>query len=154
LIDAIQLALVHMRGARNTRKAILVVSDGADNASRYSMGEIRKIVRESDVQIFAIAIAALGISMPSLFDAFGVGLLSDMSSETGGQTFEALSLKDLPRIASKIGVALRTQYVLGYVPEKAPKDGKFHRVKVQLAQSVPKKKLRLSWRVGYYAPSE
>ena len=155
LIDAIYLALTQMKTARNTRKAILIVSDGGDNASRYSIGEIKRIVRESDVQIFAIAISGLGVFVPSLLEeSLGTGLLSEVSAETGGQMFEAQSLKDLPKIAYKIGAALRTQYVLGYVPKDAARDGKFHRVKVQLAQSAPKQKLRLSWRHGYYAPAE
>jgi VWFA-related protein len=155
LIDAIHLALTHLKRARNTRKSILIVSDGADNASRYSIGELKRDVRESDAQIFAIAILGTGVYMPSfLEESLRAELLREISDETGGQTFRAESLKEFAEIASRIGVALRTQYVLGYMPTDSLKDGKFHSVKVQLAESVPKSKLRLSWRRGYYAPLE
>ena len=68
--------------------------------------------------------------------------------------FEVENLNELPRIASRIGVALRNQYVLGYSPANLQKDGKYHRVQVKLAKPTSGSRLRASWRVGYYAPNQ
>jgi VWFA-related protein len=151
LLDAVVLTVRQMKFARNPRKAILIISDGVDNASRATVKEVEKLVREADVQIFAIAILdALG----TYEERLGPVLLREISVQTGGQLFKVDKLNSLPEIASKIGLALRLRYVLGYAPSNVVKDGKYHKINVKLAQPVDKLNLRLSWRLGYYAPFE
>ncbi|HZT32510.1 MAG TPA: VWA domain-containing protein [Bryobacteraceae bacterium] len=153
LLDAIYLALHQMKKGRNPRKALLVISDGGDNNSRYTEGEIKNLVREADVQIYAIGIfepvSARGRTAEELN---GPGLLSEIAEQTGGRQFPVENLNELPDIAAKIGIELRNQYLLGYSPANQQRDGKYRRVQVKLVQPRGLPPLRAFWRMGYYAP--
>jgi VWFA-related protein len=154
LLDAIVLGMDEMKHAKNARKVILIVSDGGDNSSRYGVREVRDRVREGDVQIHSIGIEdPFWFRGPSAEQLSGAALLSDLASQSGGRLYEITDVNELPGVAAKIGVSLRNQYILGYVPAVQKRDGKFHRVqvKVQRPQGVPP--LHASFRVGYIAPS-
>jgi Ca-activated chloride channel family protein len=124
LLDAIYLGLHEMKKAKNPRKALLVISDGGDNSSRYTEGEIKNLVKEADVQIYGIGIyepiAARGRTPE---EAQGQGLLTEIAEQTGGRQYPVDNLNELPDIAAKIGVELRNQYVLGYSPQNQDRDG-------------------------------
>jgi Ca-activated chloride channel family protein len=153
LLDAIRISFHEMKNARNSRKALIIISDGGDNSSRYTTGEIKNLVREGDVQIYAVAIIdSSGMQRPTSEEMAGPALLSDIAGQSGGLLFEVNNWSQLPVIASKIGVALRNQYVLGYSPPNLRKDGKYHRVQVKLELPKGGPRLRASWRLGYYAP--
>jgi VWFA-related protein len=155
LLDAIALSMGEMKRAHHSRKALLIVSDGGDNSSRSTLRELRNRIREADVQIFAVGILEpSGTRMRTLEELSGPMLLSEIAEQTGGQMFEVENLNELPRIASRIGVALRNQYVLGYSPANLQKNGKYHHVQVKLAKPKSGSRLRASWRVGYYAPNQ
>jgi VWFA-related protein len=155
LLDAIILAMSQMRKAHNPRKALVIISDGGDNSSRYTMSEVKQRVRESDVQIYAIGILELmGERGRTPEESAGPGLLNFVAEQTGGRLFEAGNLNELPDIASKIGAALRNQYVLGYAPSIVRRDGKFHRVHLKLVKPKGWPSLRAYWRLGYYAPAQ
>jgi len=155
MLDAAEMALREMKKAKNPRKAILIISDGGDNNSRYSAHEIESIVREADVQVYA-----MGIFEPSYFlglskeEVSGPRLLSELAEQTGGRTFTASDPNDLPNVATRIGIELRNQYVLAYSPKNQKKDGKYRKVEVKIKDQpgIPDAKVR--WRLGYYAPSE
>lgn len=155
LLDAIQFSLGCMRKASNARRALIIISDGGDNCSRYTMSELKKLVRETDVQIYA-----LGIFDPwdtrsqTPEELLGPALLRGLTKQSGGHLFEIEDIDQLPSVAAKIGEALRTQYVLGYSPKAMARDGKYHRVEVKLTQPRSSRKLQASWRRGYYAPVE
>ena len=154
LLDAVYMSLHKMKKARNARKALLIISDGGDNSSRYTETEIRNLVRETDVQIFAIGIFEPFSSRGRTAEELnGPGLLNELAQQTGGRHLPVENLNDLPDIAAKIGIALRNQYVLGYSPLNKERDGKYRKVQVKL---VPPKglppPLKAYWRVGYYAP--
>jgi len=155
LLDAIYLAMHEMKKARNPRKAILIISDGGDNSSRYTETEIRNAVREADVQIYAIGIyepiASRGRTPEEMS---GPGLLQQVSEQTGGRAYEIDNLADLPDVAAKIGVELRNQYLLGYTPKNQDRNGKYRHVQVKLAQPAGLPPLKAFYRLGYYAPSE
>jgi Ca-activated chloride channel family protein len=153
LLDALFLSMHEMKHARNSRKALIIISDGGDNASRYTLRELKNLIREADVQIHAIAILGPAGYRGRLADEMaGPALLGEIAGQTGGLLFEADEPSELPGIASKIGVALRNQYTLGYSPPNLEHDGKYHRVKVKLVEHKGDPRLRLSWRLGYYAP--
>jgi Ca-activated chloride channel family protein len=155
LLDAIALSMGEMKRAHNSRKALLIVSDGGDNSSRSTLRELRNRIREANVQIFAVGILEpSGMRARTLEELNGPMLLSEIAEQTGGKMFEVENLNELPRIARRIGVALRNQYVLGYSPANLQKDGKYHRVQVKLAKPTSGSRLRASWRVGYYAPNQ
>ncbi len=154
LLDAIYLGLNHMKQAKNPKKAILVVSDGGDNSSRYTEREIKNLVKEADVQIYAIGIyepvASRGRTAEELS---GPSLLTEVCEQTGGRQFPVENLNELPDVAARIGVALRNQYVIGYLPANQAKDGKWRRISVKLNQPRGMPQLRAFAKLGYYAPS-
>ena len=155
LLDAIYLALHEMKRARNPRKALLVISDGGDNSSRYTRSEIKKLVREADAQIYAIGIFEPIYSRGRTAEELaGPSLLSEIAEQTGGRHYPVENVNELPDIAAKIGIELRNQYVLGYSPTNRQKDGKYRRVQVKLIQPKGLPPLRAFWRLGYYAPVE
>jgi Ca-activated chloride channel family protein len=153
LLDAIYLSMNEMRHARNPRKALVIISDGGDNSSRYTMSEIKDRVRESDVQIYAVGIfEPLGFQDRTSEESGGPMLLAQLAEESGGQLFETKSVNEIPVITSKIGAALRNQYLLGYSPSECRNDGKYHRVHLKLLKLKGWPPLRAYWRLGYYAP--
>ena len=129
LLDAIYFGMNKMKQAKYERKALLVVSDGGDNRSRYTESEVRSLVRESDVQIYSIGIFDHTRPPPR---RNGPLLLHDVSEETGGQLFRVDDLADMADIATKISAELRNQYVLGYKPDDTKRDGKWRKLKVKL----------------------
>jgi Ca-activated chloride channel family protein len=150
LLDAIYFGLNKMKQAKNERKALLVVSDGGDNRSRYTESEVRAVVRESDVQIYSIGI--FDQYAPTREEQLGPILLHDVSEETGGQLFRVDDLADMADIATKISAELRNQYVLGYRSEDVKRDGKWRKLKVKLVPPEGLPQLTVHARTGYYAP--
>lgn len=155
LLDAIYLALHEMKKGRNPRKALLLISDGGDNSSRYTETDIKNLVKEADVQIYAIGIyEPIGARSRTPEEMSGPGLLTEIAEQTGGRQYAVENLAELADIAAKIGVELRNQYILGYSPHNQERDGKYRRVEVKLNQPRGLPPLRAFWRHGYYAPSE
>jgi len=146
LLDAIHLSVNRMKKAKNARRALIVLSDGGDNNSRFTRHEIRDLLRESDVSLYAIGI--LGPMVP----ASAMNLLSSLAEETGGRLFPVHGVKQLPDAVSKLNKALREQYLLAYYPTNSTRDGKYRRLQVRLAAPPNSPGLRASWRSGYYAP--
>jgi Ca-activated chloride channel homolog len=155
LLDSVYLAMHEMKKARNPRKALLIISDGGDNSSRYTETEIKSAVREADVQIFAIGIFE-GMSSRGRTpeEAAGPGLLNELADQTGGREYAVENVAELPDIAAKIGVELRNEYILGYTPKNRERDGKYRRVQVKLNQPRGLPPLKAYFRLGYYAPTQ
>ena len=150
LLDAIYLSLHEMKRSKKNKKALLIISDGGDNHSRYTPREVNNVVVESDALIYSIGVFGGAASAEEMG---GPGLLSRISEQTGGRLFYA-DAGDLPDIARKIGVELRNRYVLGYAPKDQPRDGKYHRIEVKVIPPRGLPKLRAHWRLGYNAPVE
>ncbi|HYM12618.1 MAG TPA: VWA domain-containing protein [Bryobacterales bacterium] len=155
LLDAIYLGLNTMKQGKNPKKALLIISDGGDNNSRYTEREIRNLVKEADVEIYAIGIyepmSARGRTAEELN---GPSLLTEVAEQTGGRQFAVENLNELPDIAAQIGIVLRNQYVLGYTPSNLQKDGKWRRIEVKLKQPRGMPPLRVFAKHGYYAPAQ
>jgi len=155
LLDAIYLAMDQMKHAKHSRKAVLIISDGGDNCSRYSMREVKNRVKEGDAQIYSIGILeAMGFRGRSAEELAGPALLDEIASQSGGRLFEIDNLNELSDVASKIGMALRNQYMLGFAPAEDRRDGKYHRIVVKLESPKGLPKLRASFRSGYFAPAQ
>jgi Ca-activated chloride channel family protein len=155
LLDGVYLALHAMKKAHNPRKALVVISDGGDNSSRYTEGEVKNLVKEADVQIYAIGIyEPMSSRGRTAEELSGPGLLTDISEPTGGRHFIVENLTELPDVAAKIGIELRNQYVLGYSPNNQTRDGKYRKVNVKLVQPRGLPPLHAFWRTGYYAPTQ
>ena len=150
LLDAMYYGLVKMRGAKYRRRALIVVSDGGDNRSRYTNADVFNLLREADTQIFSIGIFDQYASTPE--EVHGPELLNDYSIVTGGRLFKVEDLNDLPDIASKISASLRNEYVLGFKPSNDKHDGKWRKLKVRIAPPAGLPELTVHARNGYYAP--
>jgi Ca-activated chloride channel family protein len=155
LLDAIHLALVQMKRARNPRKALVILSDGGDNHSRKTATEIRRDVKESEVEIYAMGIFdSEDMGKLPIEERNGPHLLDELAAATGGTHFPVERLSDLAGIAAQIGNQLRSEYVLGYSPISEAHDGKYHRVTVDLEPPAGKPSLRVFYRHGYYQPGD
>ncbi len=153
LLDAIYMGMNKMRDAHNTKKALLIISDGGDNRSRYTDTEIKSAVKEADVQIYAIGLYDHG-TFATPEEANGPALLNEITDVTGGRTFTIDNPNDLADTATKIGIELRNQYVLGYRPKNPAKDGRWRKIKVKLVPPKGLPPLTVYAKTGYYAPSE
>ncbi len=151
LYDGIYLGLSQMKGAHNAKKALLIISDGGDNHSRYSQSDVRNFVREADVQIYAIGLYTPG-GGPTPEEQAGPTLLSDLTTMTGGRSFAVRQIGELPDIASKISMELRNQYVIGYRPSDRAHDGKWRKIKVKLHPPKGLPPLTVFARSGYFGP--
>ena len=140
LLDAIYMGVQQMKMAKNSRRALFVLTDGGDNSSRYTESEMVNLIRESDVRIFAIG----------LFER--PRFLEKIAAESGGKAYLAHNLKDLPETVDRLSNELRSQYVLGYYTNNPDNDGKYRKVKVAVSQSNPATPQNVVWRHGYYAP--
>jgi Ca-activated chloride channel homolog len=152
LLDAVYLGLDQMRNARNGRRALLIISDGGDNHSRYNETEIRNALKESDCQLYAMGIFDGHHIGRKSQQRYGWSLLSELVETTGGRLFPVSKLADLPDIASKIGMELRNQYVVGYKPPDTRHKWRKIKVKLNTPKGLPPVKVYA--RSGYYAPAE
>ncbi|MFY9645591.1 MAG: VWA domain-containing protein [Terriglobales bacterium] len=152
LLDAIYMGVTKMRQAKYPKKALLIISDGGDNHSRYTEGEIRSMVKEADVLIYAIGI--YDHYFPTEEERLGPSLLSDVTELTGGRAFTIDNPNDLADVSTKIGIELRNQYVIGYRPKNPGHDGKWRKIKVKLLPPKGLPPLKVYAKTGYYAPTE
>ena len=154
LLDAIYLGLSQMRGAHNGKRALLILSDGGDNHSRYNESDIKRLVKEADTQLYAIGIFdPLGYRNRTPEELNGPSLLGEITEMTGGRVFAVENLNELPDIASKIGMELRNQYVLGYRPSNKAHDARWRKIKIKLRAPKGLPPLNVYSKTGYYAPS-
>lgn len=151
MLDAIRQAFLNIRKARNTRRAIVIISDGGDNHSRVTKTEIRRMAREVDAQVYALGTyEPPGVRRRSLEELTGPELLTEISEQTGGRSFPVQKPSDILDAAIRIGVELRDQYLIQYRPSNQNWNGTYRRITVEVAEpGFPQ--LRAYWRQGYYA---
>jgi Ca-activated chloride channel family protein len=152
LLDAIYMGVTKMRQAKYAKKALLIISDGGDNHSRYTENEIKALVKEADVMVYAIGIYDRYFATQE--ERLGPELLGQIAELSGGRAFTVENPNDLADVATKIGIELRNQYVLGYRPNNGQRDGKWRKIKVKLLPPKGLPPLRVYARTGYYAPEE
>jgi Ca-activated chloride channel family protein len=146
LYDAIYLGLEKMSGAKNDKKALIVITDGEDNTSRYTFREVKEFVRESETQIYVIGERGeLG---------YGRGVINEIVRLTGGRAFFPNNFKQLDYFVDLIHTELRNQYVLGYVPQSKEFDGEWRKLRIKLNPPEGLPKLNVRAREGYFAPKK
>ena len=144
MYDAVYMGLDEIKGGKNEKKALILITDGEDNSSRYSISEVREFAKESDVQIYAIGEQGeLG---------YGRGLIQNIVSLTGGRSFFPNNFNELDYYIDLIHAELRNQYVLGYSPTNKAHDGKWRKIQVKLDPPEGLPKLIVHAKEGYYAP--
>jgi len=142
LFDAVCLATQQIRKAHNQRRVLVVFSDGGDNNSRYSESELISMLREADVEVYAV----------SMFER--PRSLERIAEETGGRALWVRKLEDLPAAIETLDRQIRSEYLLGYSPGAVQNDGKYHRVRIEVQPPAGMERVRASWRRGYTAPGE
>jgi len=153
LLDGVMLALHEIRKSKKTKKALLIISDGGDNNSRYTESEVKNLLAETDCMVYSIGVFEAVLMGRTPEEMGGSDLLAKISEATGGRLFPS-SPAELPDIAQKIGVDLRNRYVLGYQPPSQMRDGKYHKVRVVVIPPRGLPKLQAHFRTGYYAPTD
>ena len=150
LYDAVYLALEKVDEGANPKKALLMITDGEDNRSRYTFGNVREFVKESDVQIYSIGIVNNWNSQLAM-GRTGRALIEELSEVTGGRSFFPNSVYELEDITTKIAVELKNQYVIGYLSTNEGKDGKWRKVQVKVNPPRGLPRLTVRAKQGYYA---
>lgn len=154
LLDAVYLGVSEMRNAHNAKRALLIISDGGDNNSRYSQRDIKRSVREASTQLYTIGIFdPVGYRSRTPEELNGPSLLSELTELTGGRAFEVTNASELADIAAKVGMELRNQYILGYHPSNKAHDARWRKIKVKLRTPKGLPPLTVHTKPGYYAPA-
>ena len=152
LLDGVSLAMTHMQSAQYRRRALLVISDGGDNHSHHGLKEIKRIVQDSDVDVYAIGILDNSV-FKSFEESMGRKWLSEITDVTGGHTIAINDVSKLPAVAATISREMRDQYVLGYRPLASLTDHDRRTIKVEVtaASDLP---LHAYYRSGYAVDGE
>ncbi len=151
LYDAVYLGIEKVKQGRHNRHALLLISDGQDNSSRYTYGELRKQLKEAGVQIYCIGIVELGGGAGGSLDMQGQAILEEISQVTGGKAFFPRSAAELEDATTRIALELRHQYSIGYNPTNVKRDGQWHKIKVSVKGPKGLSNLRVQHKEGYYA---
>ena len=140
-----------MRNARNAKRALLIKSNAGDNHSRYSEADIKRLVREADIQLYAIGIFESGYHRGTLTELNGPLVLDELTELTGGRAFTVRNPNELSQIAAKIGTELHSQYILGYRPSSKARDARWRKIAVKVRSLNGPQHLSVHAKKGYYA---
>lgn len=152
LLDAIVLAVNNMKKARYRRRALVIISDGGDNRSRYTEKDVKSLIKESDLLVYSIAVCDQ--EFRTVEEQLGPELLSEISGVTGAGAYLLDNPNNLPKVTEHIAVELRNQYILGYSPSDLRRDGKWRKIKIKLALPRGIPSLYVQARTGYYGPTD
>jgi Ca-activated chloride channel family protein len=150
LYDAVYLGVERVTRGSHNKRAILIISDGQDNASRYNFGEVRRLMKESDVVTYSVGIMDKSDAASS-YGMQGQAFLDEISAVTGGRSFYPQSDIEMDEIFERIALELRNQYSIGYTPKNFQPDGKWHKVKTKVNRPRGLPRLTVRAREGYYA---
>lgn len=150
LYDACYLGVERVTRGTRQKKAVLIISDGQDNSSRYNFGEVRRLLKESDVTVYAVGIMD-GRDVGSVTGMQGQAFLDELTSVTGGKAFYPQTDVELDEIFERIALELRHQYSIGFTPKDFMPDGKWHKVKTKVKPPRGISRLTIRTREGYYA---
>ncbi|MBX3280625.1 MAG: VWA domain-containing protein, partial [Acidobacteria bacterium] len=154
LYDAAYLGIEKVKQGRHTKRALLLISDGQDNSSRYTYGELRKLLKEANVQIYCIGIVEVGGGAGGSLDMQGQSILEEIAQTTGGKAFFPRSAAELEDATTRIALELRHQYSIGYIPTNVKRDGRWHNIKVKVKQPRGLPNLNVRTKEGYYAVAQ
>jgi len=154
LADAIYTGVMKLHSAKYQRKALVIISDGGDNSSRYTLHEIRSLVMESDVQIYAIDIcdAPSAFVLAKLSELAEQHWLSQVTDVTGGRTIAVDSATKIPAAAGRISSELRNQYVLGYRPNQSTRNANWRKIRVRVTRPKNSQPVQVYFKTGYVPP--
>jgi Ca-activated chloride channel homolog len=143
LFDAVHLGLETITGGKNTKKALLVITDGEDNHSRNTFADVREFTKHQEAQIYAIGFVS---------SLIGQHTIKDLVETTGGRAFFPSSVNQLEDICTRIAVELKNQYLLGYRSTNESNNGQWRQIRVEVTPPKGLPQLAVRARTGYYAP--
>ena len=148
LYDACYLGVERVQRGTHPKRALLLISDGQDNNSRYTFSELRRVLKESDVVLYAIGILG-GSDVGSSLGMEGQGIMDELAGVSGGKAFYPRSGAEMDDIFEQIALELRHQYSIGYrMPDF---DGKWHKIKVKISPPRGLPRLFPRYKEGYFA---
>ncbi len=150
LYDACYLGVEKVGRGTHQKHAVLLISDGQDNSSRYTFNELRRLLKESDVTIYSIGILS-GSDAGSSLGVGGQAILTELSAVSGGKAFFPSTSAEMDDVFARIAIELRHQYSIGYKPSNFVGDGKFHRLKLKVTPPRGLPRLFVRSKDGYYA---
>lgn len=150
LYDATYLGIERVTRGSHQKRAMLIISDGQDNSSRYNFGEVRRLLKESDVTVYSVGILD-GRDAGSSLGMQGQAFLDELSGVTGGKSFYPQTAVEMDEIFERIALELRHQYSIGYTPKDFLPDGKWRKVKIKVKPPRGLPRLSVRGREGYYA---
>ena len=146
LFDAVYVGMEKLKEAENSKRAILLITDGEDNHSRYSLADVIERVREMDIQIYVI-----GLVSPISRTARPV--LNNLAEVTGGQAFFPWGASEIKEASLEIANQLKNEYILGYVSTDKRRDGRWRNIRVKVDRPTDSSRFSVRSKQGYYAPS-
>ncbi|PYS50759.1 MAG: VWA domain-containing protein [Acidobacteria bacterium] len=150
LYDACYLGVEKVTRGAHQKRALLLISDGQDNNSRYTFNNVRRMLKESDVVVYSIGI--LGGNDPgSSLGMEGQSILDELSAVSGGKAFFPNTGAEMDELFERIALELRHQYSIGYKPKDFKPDGRWHKLKVKVTPPRGLPRLFARSRDGYYA---
>jgi Ca-activated chloride channel family protein len=152
LWDGMYLGIKELKNSRYPKKAMVVISDGGDNHSRYTESELKSLLKEADVEVYAVGIFDRDATRPE--EKTGPRQLDEVTSITGGRVLSAHDSGELSRAVTQINQELHNQYVLGYYPSQRTPEGKWRKIKVRLVGASSQARFRLYAKKGYYSHTE
>jgi Ca-activated chloride channel homolog len=152
LYDAVNLGVEKVRQGRHRKRALLVISDGQDNASRYTLDQLRQRLKESDVQLYCVGVGrpVLSEKAEQRQEMRGQMILDEIARLTGGRAFFVNSASELEETTTRVALELRRQYSLGYTPTNQRRDGKWRKIRVRVSRPTWMPELVVRTRDGYY----
>lgn len=150
LYDACYLGVEKVQRGAHPKRALLLISDGQDNNSRYTFNELRRLLKESDVVLYGVGILS-GADAGSSLGMEGQGILDELANVSGGKAFFPRSAVEMDDIFEQIALELRHQYSIGYKPNNFVNDGKWHKIKVKVTPPRGLPKLFVRSKEGYFA---
>lgn len=152
LYDACYLGVEKVTRGAHPKRALLIISDGQDNSSRYTFSELRRVLKESDVLIYAIGITDRGNQ--TSFDVAGQAILDELAGVSGGRAFFPETAAEMNEIFERIAIELRHQYSIGYKPKNFINNGKWHKIKVKVTPPRGLPRVFVRTKEGYYATTQ
>ena len=144
LYDAVAVALEHLKKGNRDKKVLIVISDGADNASKLKLAQVMAMAKQSDAIIYTLGLFEEGDPDRN------PRVLKQLAKETGGETFLPASLKEIVPICEQIAHEIRNQYTIAYVPANGKQNGAYRVIQVKAA-APGRGRLSVRTRAGYYA---
>lgn len=150
LYDATYLGVEKVLRGAHEKRVLLIISDGQDNNSRYTFNEVRRLLKESGVLIYAVGISSGG-GYGDTNDTQGRAILSELAGVSGGKAFFPETTAEMNEIFERISVELRHQYSIAYRPANLVTDGKWRKLKVKVQPPRGLPRLFVRSKDGYYA---